>query len=279
MRELQAQIIHALHAVPEIDPAEELRRRVNLLKSYLLHTRLRGYVLGISGGQDSTLVGWLAQRAVRELREENPDVAVRFVALRLPYAVQGDEEDAQLALKFIEADETYTIDIAPATNDLVAQFTGQGVAIGDFNKGNIKARQRMVAHYALAGEWGLAVLGTDHAAEAVTGFYTKFGDGAADLMPLVGLNKRQGQQLLIEAGAPAPLHDKIPTADLLDTMPGQSDEESLGVTYEEIDDYLEGKTVSEPAAQIIEAKFLATRHKRHLPVNPFDEWWKTLDAV
>src|SRR5699024_4356670 len=201
---------------------------IEFLKDYLARTKLGGYVLGISGGQDSTLVGVLAQRAVAELREEGGQA--RFVALRLPYATQSDEEDAQLALRVIDPDETYTSDIAVATDAIEQQMVGHGISVSDCNKGNIKARQRMVAHYAVAGEWGLAVLGSDHAAEAVTGFYTKFGDGAADLMPLHGLTKRQGRALLIEAGSPPTLYDKIPTADLLDADPGQTDGEDRGVT-------------------------------------------------
>lgn len=268
---LQQQIIRDLQVQPVIDPGTELRRRLDFLKDYLLETGLKGYVLGISGGQDSTLVGWLAQQAVAELRAEGHDV--RFVALRLPYDVQADEEDAQLALKFIDPDETYTIDVAPATDSLV-DAAGE-VVITDFNKGNIKARQRMIAQFAVAGEWGLAVLGSDHAAEAVTGFYTKFGDGAADLMPLYGLTKRQGRELLIEAGSPAPLYEKIPTADLLDGQPMESDEDALGVTYEQIDDYLEGRPVSESARERIEELYRSSRHKRHLPVRPQDDWWKS----
>lgn len=267
---LQQQIISDLQVQPVIDPGTELRRRLDFLKDYLLTTGLKGYVLGISGGQDSTLVGWLAQHAVEELREEGHEA--RFVALRLPYAVQGDEEDAQLALKFIDPDETYTIDVAPAT-DAMVDAAGQ-IMFTDFNKGNIKARQRMVAQFAVAGEWGLAVLGSDHAAEAVTGFYTKFGDGAADLMPLHGLTKRQGRALLIEAGSPASLYEKIPTADLLDGQPMASDEDALGVTYEQIDDYLEGRSVSRAAQERIELLYRVSRHKRHFPVRPQDDWWR-----
>ena len=272
MSSLQHRIIRELHVRPSIDAAEAIRTRIDFLKEYLATTKLRGYVLGVSGGQDSTLAGWLAQRAVEELRREGFDV--KFVALRLPYARQGDEEDAQLALKFIDPDQTLTLDVAPATDAIEAELIAQDVAVTDFNKGNIKARQRMVAHYAVAGEYGLAVLGSDHAAEAITGFYTKFGDGAADLMPLHGLNKRQGKELLIAAGCPPALYDKIPTADLLDGDPGQSDEEALGVSYVEIDDYLEGKEVSRSAQERIEGLYLRSRHKRARPVRPQDGWWK-----
>ena len=170
-------------------------------------------MLGISGGQDSTLAGRLAQIAVERLRDSGVDA--HFLAVRLPHGVQVDEDDAQLALRFIEPDETVTVDIAPATKALSDEVAGAlGAPLSDFNKGNVKARLRMVAQYALAGERNLLVIGTDHAAENVTGFFTKFGDGAADLTPLAGLNKRQGAALLRELGADPRLWEKVPTADL-----------------------------------------------------------------
>ncbi|MER2063288.1 MAG: ammonia-dependent NAD(+) synthetase, partial [Alkalibacterium sp.] len=144
----------------------------------------------------------------------------------------------------------------------------------DFNKGNIKARERMIIQYAIAGDTNGVVLGTDHSAESVTGFYTKFGDGGTDINPLFRLNKRQGKQLLKELGAPEHLVEKVPTADLESDKPGVSDEDALGVTYDEIDDYLEGKEVAEEAAKKIEKWYLQTQHKRHLAVTVFDDFWK-----
>src|SRR5690606_34466988 len=105
-------------------------------------------------------------------------------------------------------------------------------------------RVRMIAQYAIAGQRSLLVVGTDHAAEAVTGFFTKYGDGGADVLPLSGLTKRQGRALLQHLGAPERLYTKPPTADLLDDKPGQTDEDELGMSYEQIDDYLEGKDVA-----------------------------------
>ena len=132
----------------------------------------------------------------------------------------------------------------------------------------------MIAQYALAGQRELLVVGTDHAAEAVTGFYTKFGDGGADVVPLAALTKRQGRALLEELGSPERLDLKAPTADLLDDSPGQTDEANLGLSYQHIDDYLEGKPVPVDVAEAIEARFLATRHKRTTPVTIFDRWWR-----
>ena len=132
----------------------------------------------------------------------------------------------------------------------------------------------MVTQYALAGAFQGAVLGTDHAAENLTGFFTKFGDGAADLIPIASLNKRQGRALLKALGAPEALYLKTPVADLEENRPMLPDETALGVTYEEIDDYLEGKTVSHQAQTTIENWWKKGQHKRHLPISMKDDFWK-----
>lgn len=270
---LQQQISEALGVQPEIDPAAEAERRLQFLADYLRRTGARGFVLGISGGQDSTLAGRLAQLAVERVRAEGGDA--RFLAVRLPYRVQHDADDAQAALDFIAADESVEVNIQNGVDgvekDIEQAFSAD---ISDFNRGNIKARLRMVTQYALAGHDRMLVIGTDHAAEAVTGFYTKFGDGAADILPLSGLTKRQGRAVLQSLGAPDRLSFKVPTADLLDGQPGRSDEDELGLTYEQIDDYLEGREIDKAAAERIEAKYLATEHKRRLPVTPEDTWWR-----
>lgn len=273
MRELQAQIIEELGVKPVIDPAEEVRKRVQFMVDYLKATGTRGFVLGISGGVDSTLGGRLCQLAVEQLDLEG--IEAEFIAVRLPYKVQADEDDAQAALRFIMPQQTVTYNIAEAVDGFESAFQdGTGRPIADFNKGNVKARARMIAQYALAGEKNLLVVGTDHAAEAVTGFYTKFGDGGADLMPLAGLNKRQNRSLLKVLGAEPALWEKVPTADLLDANPGRTDEDELGVSYDQIDDYLEGKDIDTAAAENIEGRFLRSRHKRTVPVTPADSWWR-----
>ena len=273
MRTLQAHIIEELGVKATIDPAEEVRRRVQFLVDYLKASGAAGFVLGISGGLDSTLAGRLCQLAVEELELEG--IEAEFIAVRLPYKTQADEEDAQAALRFIMLQQTLTYNIAEAVGGFEAAFEAStGRPLADFNKGNVKARARMIAQYALAAEKRLLVVGTDHGAEAVTGFFTKFVDGGADIMPLFGLNKRQNQALLKVLGAEAALWQKVPTADLLDGKPGRTDEEELGLSYEQIDDYLEGKELPEQVAQAIEAKFLASRHKRTGPVTIFDSWYK-----
>lgn len=271
MRELQKEIIAALKVQPEIDPKVEIRRSVDFLKGYLKdHSFLHSLVLGISGGQDSTLAGALSEMAVKELREETGDDSYQFIAVRLPYGVQADESDAMKAIDFMKADQVYRVDIKPAADAMTNALEGNDIEISDFNKGNIKARERMIAQYGVAGNKAGVVIGTDHAAEAVTGFYTKFGDGGADITPLWRLDKRQGKALLAELGAPVELYEKVPTADLEDDRPALPDEVALGVTYDDIDNYLEGKDIDVKSAEKIEAWYTKTAHKRALPYTVFD---------
>jgi NAD+ synthase len=271
VRELQAAIAADLDVQPTIDPEREVARRIGFLRDYLTATGANGFVLAISGGQDSSLAGRLCQLAVESLRAEGR--SAEFVTVRMPYRVQADEDDAQLALRFIAAAEGITVNIEHGVDGAVRDVSESGTTLSDFVKGNVKARMRMVAQYAVAGQRGLLVVGTDHAAEAVTGFFTKYGDGGVDLTPLTGLTKSQGRQLLEHLGAPARLSEKAPTADLLDELPGQTDEANLGLSYAEIDAYLQGWDVPDAVAEAIEARYRATEHKRRVPATPFDTWW------
>ncbi len=271
---LRDDIRQALAVQPVIDPAAEVRRRLDFLKAYLRGSASSGFVLGISGGQDSSLAGRLCQLAAEELRAEGTTAA--FVAMRLPYGVQADEDDAQVALSFIQPDERVTVNVKAGADGLAAAVEdGQGATLSPFVRGNVKARERMVAQYAVAGARRLLVVGTDHAAEAITGFFTKYGDGGVDLTPLTGLTKRQGAALLQQLGAPERLWHKVPTADLEDDRPGIPDEAALGLTYTQIDDYLEGHPTRPEVAERLEALYLQTRHKRALPITPFDSWWRS----
>ena len=275
MMKLQEEIIKELGTKPTIDPKEEIRKSIEFLKDYLRkYLFLKTFVLGISGGQDSSLAGRLAQLTMEEMRQETGDDTYKFIAVRLPYGSQADEADAKRALDFINPDVSLSVNIKEAVDAEVAALEEAGVAISDFNKGNIKARQRMITQYGIAGGNQGAVIGTDHAAENITGFFTKFGDGGADILPLFRLNKRQGKMLLKELGAEEALYLKVPTADLEDGKPLISDEVALGVTYDDIDDYLEGKSIDEKAQATIENWWNKTQHKRHLPITIFDDFWK-----
>lgn len=269
MDKLQQQIISRLHVKPEIDPETETREIIDFLKNYVKKNNfIKSFVLGISGGQDSTLLGKIAQLAVEELRHEGYEL--KFYAVRLPYGEQKDERDAKDAMDFIGADIETSVNIKAAVDASVTALMDSGFELSDFVKGNEKARERMKVQYAIAAHTGGVVLGTDHAAEALTGFYTKHGDGAADIAPLTGLNKRQGRELLKYLDSPAHLYEKIPTADLENDKPLLSDEDALGVTYEHIDDFLEGKTVPAKAYDRITTLYTRSQHKRDLPYNRYN---------
>lgn len=275
MRPLQQDIIEALKVKSHIVAEEEIEASKAFLKDYLkAHPFLQSLVLGISGGQDSTLAGKIAQLAVEELRQETGNDKLRFIAVKLPYGKQLDETDVMDALAFIQPDQTISVNIKEATDAIVSALEENGSEISDFNKGNIKARQRMVVQYAIAGQTSGAVIGTDHAAESVTGFYTKFGDGAADILPLWRLNKGQGKAMLKVLNCPPHLYEKVPTADLEEDRPALPDEVALGVSYQAIDAYLEGKEINENEAQIIENWYVRSEHKRHLPITIYDDFWK-----
>lgn len=271
----QAEIAAALKVTPpfadEAAVQVEIERRIAFLQQGLRESGLKTLVLGISGGIDSTLAGRLAQLAVAALRAETGDAGYRFIALRLPYRIQRDAQDAAAALAFIRADEDMLVQIDASVDGLMAQLPPLQrlpAARRDFVAGNIKARCRMVAQYAIANATHGLVIGTDHAAEAVMGFFTKFGDGACDLAPLSGLVKSQIRAMAHCLGAPAWLVRKVPTADLEELHPGKPDELAYGVSYAQIDAFLHGQPVDEAASACIIAAFDASAHKRCLPLLP-----------
>ncbi|WP_420081905.1 ammonia-dependent NAD(+) synthetase [Streptomyces sp. JL4002] len=268
---LQQEIARDLQVSTSFDVEQEIERRVAFLADRLTSTGLRALVLGISGGVDSTTAGRLCQLAVERVRAAGHDAT--FYAMRLPYGAQADEADAQLALEFIRADRVLTVDIKGASDAALEAAVAGGTVFRDahhqdFVHGNIKARQRMIAQYAVAGAHDGLVVGTDHAAEAVSGFFTKFGDGAADVVPLTGLTKRRVRATADVLGAPSSLVHKTPTADLETLKPGLPDEDALGVTYDQIDDFLEGRPVDEAALTAIVRRYRLTEHKRQLPIAP-----------
>lgn len=257
----------------DFDVKSAVRDRIDYLKSYIRDNNLKAIILGISGGVDSTTAGKLSQIAVNELKDEG--YSAQFVAVRLPSHIQKDEVDAQAALKFINPDKMHVINIGEAADVLskagVDSFNYEKENFTpfqiDFNKGNMKARLRMAAQYQLAAFYGGVVLGTDHNAEGVLSFYTKHGDGACDLIVLNGLNKRQVRLCAKELGAPENLWSKPPTADLEELNEQLLDEDSTGIPYDVLDDFLEGKEVSQEMEDKILKYHLSTAHKRALPVS------------
>lgn len=267
---LKQEVINEMRVLPEIDAELEIQCRTQFIKNQLTDSGLTTLVLGISGGIDSCTLGRLAQLAVNELNEET-NAAYRFIAVRLPYGVQADEQDAQASIDFIQPSVQMTANVKSAADAIHASAIEGLKAAGvdsftethsDFVLGNAKARSRMAIQYDIAGLTQGLVLGTDHSAENITGFYTKFGDGACDLAPLFGLSKRQVRQLAQHMGAPEKVITKAPTADLESLTPQKSDEDSLGLTYDQIDDFLEGKSEDTVADDKLLAIYLKTQHKR-----------------
>lgn len=277
---IRDQILSEMRVQAEIDPEFEIARRVEFIKTCLQKSTLKTLVLGISGGIDSSTCGRLAQIAIDELNEADPGQDYEFIAIRLPYGEQADEQDAQASIAFIEPSKCISLNIKPGTDaihDEVYQALSAVDAFNssmyevDFAKGNTKARVRMVAQYYVAGLVGGLVLGTDHSAENVTGFYTKYGDGAVDLAPLFGLNKRQVRLLASTLGTPDHLVNKAPTADLECHDPGKEDEHALGVTYDQIDDFLEGREVEQWISDKLIGIYFATQHKRRAIPTVYDD--------
>lgn len=272
---IQREIAKDLKVCPafqtEADLILELAKRITFLKNTLTQSGLKKYVLGISGGVDSLTTGLMAQKAIDELRQATNDDDYQFIAMRLPYKNQFDEQDATQAIQVIAPDIFETVNIAASVEGLVNSLdvlTKLSLESKDFLIGNIKARERMVAQYAVAGAYKALVLGTDHAAEAVMGFFTKFGDGAFDVAPLAGLVKNQVRAFARYLGAPENLVNKVATADLEDLKPGMPDEQAHGVSYSEIDAFLHCEPVSAEVFNKIAKTYRLSMHKRKLPITP-----------
>ena len=239
MIETEQQIIaRELGVKPEIDAEIEIAKRVAFLADYLGKTGVDGFVLGISGGQDSLLAGMLAQRAVEQRRAQGGDVA--FHAVLLPYGEQADRKDALLAIETIKPDVVHDLDIRKGVDGFATSFAdATAEQLADYHKGNVKARMRMIAQYAFAGTHNLVVIGTDHAAEAVTGFFTKYGDGGVDISPIADCNKSQVWELGRHLGVSEEIINAQPTDGLWDD--GRNDVEQLGMSYADLERAMENK--------------------------------------
>ncbi|MBD2847330.1 ammonia-dependent NAD(+) synthetase [Paenibacillus sp. IB182496] len=261
---IQQEIIRKLGVQPTIDVEADIRRRVDFLKTYVLDSGTSGLLIAISGGIDSSVAAGLCKRATDELTAETGKPYMTL-GVFLPYGTQADISDSYAVARAFELEHTVEANIEDAVNEIAleVEHSLKGIHvnrhINQLTKGNIKARSRMVAQYALASELNLLVVGTDHASEAIIGFYTKWGDGAVDITPLASLNKRQVRLLAGALGVPQTVLDKAPSAGLWE---GQTDEGELGITYADNSDYLEGKTIAPEVAEKLEQHYRKTEHKR-----------------
>ncbi|GGK16083.1 NAD(+) synthetase [Caldalkalibacillus thermarum] len=235
---------------------------VDWLKALAKNAGATGLLVGVSGGVDSALTAFLIKKAF-------PDHSLGVI---LPCdSNPQDREDALTVvkaakLKHVEIDLTPTFRTLSQT--VKQELENQGEWNGEKERlslANLKARLRMSTLYLLAQNYNYLVVGTDNAAEWHLGYFTKYGDGGVDCVPLANLTKGEVRRWAAYVGVPEHIINKAPTAGL---WPGQTDEEEMGTTYEMVDRYLEGKEIPEKDRQMIERLHKRSAHKRQMPPKP-----------
>ena len=218
------------------------------LKEYLEQSHCKGYVLGLSGGVDSSLVAAIARKAVGKDKLYCYAIDIESNKTDILDAKKVAEE-LDLNLEVINLTETY--------HSYLKDLGGK-----DFirlTKSNLKVRMRMVALFAYAQEHSSLVLGTDNMDERYVGYFTKYGDGAADLLPIVYLTKGEVREAAKLYGLSQVLADRVPTAGLFE---GQTDEGEMGISYKDLDDFLLGKKVDKSIEERIQYLHKISEHKR-----------------
>lgn len=240
---------------------EELEQRINLAVEWLQErvesARSQGLVIGVSGGVDSAVVAGLCKRAFPE----------HSVGVIMPSdSNPADREDAlllakTLSLKVIEVELTEPHQAI--LNTVKDALRTQGYSIEErLCQGNLKARMRMATLYTVANALNYLVAGTDNAPESYTGYFTKYGDGGVDILPITSLTKTEVRAWAAQLGLPESIVNRVPTAGL---WPGQTDEQEMGITYDMLDRYILGEEIPKEIAQKIETLHHQSEHKRQLP--------------
>ena len=223
---------------------------ISFLKEYKEKTHAKGYVLGLSGGVDSSLVAALAKKAVGK---DN------LMCIMMPIdSHPSDLKDAQEVAKALDL-RYVVLDGSNSFHKTLKEFEKQGLSLDKMSKSNLKVRIRMTMLYAYGQTNGYLVLGTDNMDERYTGYFTKYGDGAADLLPIVYLTKSEVVEASKMLGVPAHLAERVPSAGLFE---GQTDEKEMGIAYKDLDAFLLGKSVSKEAEERILHLHKVSEHKR-----------------
>lgn len=229
---------------------------VKWLQKNVKDANVRGLVVGLSGGLDSAVVSYLIQRAF-----PNDSLAVIM-------PLKSNPKDIEHAEAVIQGSGIHalTVDLTDSHHVLYSSIQEQLNSKGDLVKkadrladANLRARLRMSTLYTLATNYNYLVVGTDNASEWYTGYFTKYGDGGVDILPIVDLTKGEVREMARYLGVPDAIIEKDPSADLWE---GQTDEEEMGTTYDKIDAYLKGEKIPEEDQQIIERMHQRTMHKR-----------------
>ncbi len=241
---------------------KKIEQLVNWLREETENANANGLIVGISGGLDSAVVAHLIRRAFPE----------NSLGIIMP--CKSDPQDVEDALKAAESTgiNHYTIDLTETHRVLFSTIEKQLKEKNEWNEekarindANMRARLRMTTLYSVAANFGYLVAGTDNKAEWYTGYFTKYGDGGADLLPLIHLTKGEVREMAVELGVPEEIIHKAPSAGLWE---GQTDEEEMGTTYDKIDKFLKGETIPEKDRKIIERMHKDSEHKRNLPKQP-----------
>jgi NAD+ synthase len=241
--------------------SDKINCTIQWLKDQVQNSKTNGLIVGVSGGIDSALCSFLIKAAF-------PDNSLGVI---LP--CESNPQDKIDALKVVNACglKHLIIDLSDIHNSL---FVNVERALSNTNgeqlnlslaRANLKARLRMSTIYAIANSLNYLVVGTDNAAELYTGYFTKYGDGAVDILPLATLTKREVRLWSQKMGVPQEVINKAPSAGLWDN---QTDESEMGTTYNIIDDFLEGKEIPERDRLIIEKLHSRSQHKRDKPYMP-----------
>jgi NAD+ synthase len=241
---------------------QKIEKLIEWLREQVKEAGLNGAIVGISGGIDSAVVAHLIKRAFPN----------NSLGLIMP--CKSNPKDKEDALKVVESCgiDYYVIDLTETHHTLFGEIERQLKEKGEWNEkvaklgdANARARLRMTTLYAVANNYGYLVVGTDNAAEWHTGYFTKYGDGGVDLVPLVHFTKGEVREMARILGVPDEIITKAPSAGLWE---GQTDENEMGTTYEMIDKYLKGEEIPEKDRQIIERLHNRSHHKRRLAAAP-----------
>lgn len=238
---------------------QEIPKIVQWLQDQVKAAGAKGLVVGISGGIDAAVAGALIKKAC-------PDSSLGII---IPIKSNPqDLIDAELVVNTLGL-TAYKLDLTSEHQNMMDKTWQQLGAIFPEDKlhhraadANLRARLRMSAIYTAANALNYLVVGTDNKAEYYTGYFTKYGDGACDLMPLADFTKAEVRELAGLLGIPERIIHKTPSAGLWE---GQTDEAEMGTTYTHIDAYLRGESVPEPDRKIIEQMHRSSEHKRKLP--------------